>query len=105
MKGAEEVDAARQQWWIGLRSAEREHYSSSGRDFGDDEEFYRLGFEDALHARTRCMEFDQVSAEMSSRLEDLQREHPGEKIEEPYTRGYQRGREYYQHLCDESKAA
>jgi hypothetical protein len=104
-EGAEEVDAARQQWWIGLRSAEREHYSSSGRDFGDDEEFYRLGFEDALHARTRCMEFDQVSAEMSSRLEDLQREHPGEKIEEPYTRGYQRGREYYQHLCDESKAA
>jgi hypothetical protein len=104
-EGAEQVDAARHQWWIGLRSAEHEHYTASGRDFGADEKYYRLGFEDALHARTRCKEFDQVSAEMSSRVEDLEREHPGEKIEEAYTRGYQRGREYYQHLCDEKMAA
>jgi hypothetical protein len=105
-EGAEEVDAARQQWWIGLRSAEREHYTTSGEELSEqDEKFYRLGFEDALHAKSRCKEFDQVSAEMVSRLEDLQREYPGAKIEEPYTRGYQRGREYYQHLCDENKAA
>jgi hypothetical protein len=105
-EGAEEVDAARQQWWIGLRSAEQEHYTSSGDNFSEQEEkFYRLGFEDALHARNRCKEFDQVSAEMTSKLEDLQREYPGVKIEEPYTRGYQRGREYYQRLCDEKKAA
>src|SRR5579864_5848899 len=26
-EGAETVDAAREQWWIGLRDAEREHYS------------------------------------------------------------------------------
>ncbi len=104
-EGAEEVDAARHQWWTGLRSAEREHYTALGRDFGADEQVYRLGFEDALHARTRCKEFDQVSAEMESRLEDLQRQHPGEKVAEAYTRGYQRGREYYQHLCDESMAA
>jgi hypothetical protein len=104
--GAGEIDAARHQWWIGLRSAEREHYTSSGNSFSEqDEKFYRLGFEDALHARTRCMEFDQVSAEMTSKLEDLKREYPGAKVEEPYTRGYQRGREYYQHLCDEQKAA
>ena len=32
-EGAETVDAARHQWWIGLRSAEREHYSTSGGDF------------------------------------------------------------------------
>jgi len=104
-EGAEEVDAARHQWWTGLRSAEHEHYTASGRNFSADEKYYRLGFEDALHARTRCKEFDQVSAEMSGRLEDLQREHPGENIEEAYTRGYQRGREYYQHLCDEKMAA
>jgi hypothetical protein len=103
--GAEAVDAARQQWWIGLRSAEQEHYSKSGRTFRDDEKFYRLGFEAALHARTRCREFDQVSAEMESNLEDLRRQYPGVDATEPFTRGYQRGRDYYQRLCDESKAA
>lgn len=105
-EGAETVDAARHDWWIGLRSAEREHYSTnSGRDFINDEKFYRLGFEAALHAKMRCKEFDQVSAEMANNLEELQRKHPGVDLEEPYTRGYQRGREYYQHLCDDSKAA
>ena len=104
-EGAESIDSARHEWWIGLRSAEREHYSSTGRNFGDDEKFYRLGFEDALHAKWRCREFDQVSAEMANKIEDLERQHPGKNVEEAYTRGYQRGREYYQRLCDESKAA
>jgi len=104
-EGAESVDAARHEWWIGLRSAEREHYSTSGGDFQKDEKFYRLGFEDALHAKMRCKEFDQVSAEMANHLEELQRQNTGVDLEEPYTRGYQRGREYYQRLCDRSKAA
>ena len=105
VKGADAIDAARQQWWIGLRSAEQEHYAASGRNFNDDETFYRMGFEAALHAKTRCLEFDQTSAEMESKLEELRRKHPGAQVAEAYTRGYQRGREYYQRLCDESKAA
>lgn len=104
-KGAEAIDAARQQWWIGLRSAESEHYAASGRNFYDDEKFYRLGFEAALHAKTRCREFDQVSAEMANNVEDLERQFPGRDVAEPYTRGYQRGRDYYQRLCDKSTAA
>jgi hypothetical protein len=104
-EGAEAIDAARHQWWIGLRSAEREHYSASGRDFHSDEKFYRLGFEAALHARTRCKEFDQVSAEMARNVEDLEGQYPGLEVGEAYARGYQRGREYYQRLCDESRAA
>jgi hypothetical protein len=104
-EGAESVDAAREQWWIGLRSAEEGHYSSSGGNFADDEKFYRLGFEAAMHARTRCMEFDQVSAAMDAALEDVQKAHPGKNVEEPFTRGYQRGREHYQQLCDENKRA
>jgi hypothetical protein len=103
--GAEAIDAARDQWWIGLRSAEQEHYSTTGRRFDDDEKFYRLGFEAALHARNRCKEFDQVSAEMESDLEDLQQQYPGVDVAEPYTRGFQRGREYYQRFCEGSKAA
>ncbi|HSY92413.1 MAG TPA: hypothetical protein VK812_13635 [Candidatus Binatus sp.] len=105
MQGAESIDAAREQWWIGLRNAEESHYSKSGRSFAQDEEFFRLGFESALHARTRCLEFDQVSGEMNAALEDVQRQHPGEQVEAPFTHGYQRGREYYQHLCDDKKAA
>src|ERR1700733_4854964 len=104
-EGAETVDAARTQWWIGFQRAEPEHYSNSGGEFRTDEEFYRRGFEDALHARTRCKEFDQVSAEMESKPEELQKQNPGIDLAEAYTRGYERGREYYQRLCDERRAA
>ncbi len=105
MQGAESIDAAREQWWIGLRGTEESHYTSPGKNFAEDEEYFRRGFEAALHSRTRCLEFDQVSAAMDAALEDLQREHPGADVEEPFTQGYQRGREYYQRLCDEHKKA
>ena len=104
-ENAESVDAAREQWWIGLRSAEEEHYASHSRKFGNDEKFYRLGFEAALHARTRCKEYDQVLAEMDSKIEDIEREYPGMNAGEPFRKGYERGRDYYQQLCNESKAA
>jgi hypothetical protein len=105
-EGAESVDAAREQWWIGLRSAEESHYSKTSRNFTEDEQFFRLGFEAALHARTRCMEFDQISGEMNAALEDVQAKYPNADVEDPFTHGFERGREYYQKLCDEkSKAA
>jgi hypothetical protein len=105
MQGAESIDAAREQWWIGLRSAEESHYANSGKSFAEDEEYFRRGFEAALHSRTRCMEFDQVSAAMTVALEDVQREYPGKDVEAAFTRGYERGREYYQRLCDQGKKA
>lgn len=104
-EGAETVDAARQQWWIGLRNAEQEHYSAHGRNFGDDEIFYRLGFEAALHARTRCKEYDQTLGEMDAKIDELEEQYPGRDVVEPFSRGYERGRDYYQRLCDESRAA
>ncbi|HXJ86049.1 MAG TPA: hypothetical protein VMS18_04480 [Candidatus Binatia bacterium] len=104
-EGAESIDAARDQWWTGLRGSEQNHYEDSGRNFSDDEEFFRLGFQAAMHARTRCKEFDQVSAEMDAALEDVEHRFPGKDVEEPFTRGYQRGREHYQQLCDEGKRA
>jgi hypothetical protein len=103
--GAESVDAAREQWWTGLRSSEETRYAKSGRSFTEDEEFFRLGFQAAMHARTRCMEFDQVSGEMNAALEDVQRLYPGKQVEEPFTRGFRRGREHYQQLCDEQSRA
>ena len=104
-EGAESIDAAREQWWIGLRSAEQEHYSRHNRDFTEDEKFYRLGFEAALHARSRCKEYDQVMGEMTATLEDVRRQYPNADVDESFTRGYERGRDYYQGLCNDSKAA
>jgi hypothetical protein len=104
-EGAEAIDAAREQWWVGLRSAEQEHYSKRGRSFTEDEQIYRLGFESALHARTRCKEYDQVLGEMDADIEQLERRYPGKALAEPFRRGYERGRDYYQQICDESKAA
>jgi hypothetical protein len=104
-EGAEEIDAAREQWWIGLRGAEQEHYSPDAKKFGDDEKFYRMGFESALHARSRCKEYDQVMGEMTAQIEDLERQYPGVMVAEPFRRGYERGRDYYQQLCDERRAA
>ena len=80
-----------------------EHYLTSGRQFGDGEKFYLLGFDAALRARNRCKEFDQIASEMTSDLEELQQQYPRVAVEEPFTRGFQQGREYYQRLCDESK--
>jgi hypothetical protein len=75
------------------------------RNFGDEEQFYRLGFESALHARMRCKEYDQVLAEMATKLEEVQRKYPGSNVEEPFTKGYERGRDHHQQLCAESKVA
>ena len=104
-EGAESVDAAREQWWTGLRDAESEHYQPHGEKAGDNEKYYRLGFESALHARTRCKEYDQVMGEMNAAIRDLERGNPGVDVATPFTRGYERGRDYYQELCNKSKAA
>ena len=74
------------------------------RDFENDEQFYRLGFESPLHARMRCIEYDQVLSEMAV-IEELERQYPDFNVEEPFTKGYERGRDYYQQLCVEPKIA
>ncbi len=102
--GAETVDAARNEWWIGLRSAEQEHYLKLNKNFDKQEKFYRLGFEASLHAKNRCKEFDQVASEMANHIEELHRHHPGAVIEDAYRRGYERGRMYYEALCAKTKA-
>ena len=45
--GAESIDAAREQWWLGLRDAEAAAYTTAGGDFVRDERIYRRGFEAA----------------------------------------------------------
>jgi hypothetical protein len=101
-QGAESIEAARKQWWIGLRSAEKEHYQTTGGDFERNEEFYRMGFEMALNARHRCQEYDQVLSELEGTLQRLRLQYPGADVEDPFRRGYERGREHYQALCNKA---
>jgi len=72
--GAESIDAAREEWWIGLRSGEQEHYRTLGGDFSEDEQDYRRGFEAALR---------QPGAGAASGTESG-----------AYRHGYERGRAY-----------
>ena len=51
--GAETIDAARERWWLGLRSAEQERYAEGAAAFEHDEALFRRGFEAALGADGR----------------------------------------------------
>jgi hypothetical protein len=85
--GAESIDQARDNWWVGLRDIEKEKYQTTGRNFEDDERYFRCGFEAALHAKNRDRTYEQchqVLGDLYPRLHES----------EPFKRGFERGREY-----------
>jgi len=85
--GAESVDAARDEWWIGLRDAEREHYLKQGGDFDRDEAKYRLGFEAAMHPDCRGKSCNTIEPQLKDKYgEDAQ--------DQPFREGYARGQDY-----------
>ena len=85
--GAESVDAARNEWWIGLRGAEREHYTQQGGNFDVDEARYRLGFEAALRPDCRGKSCDDMRTKLKERY--------GEDANvPPFRQGYNRGQRY-----------
>lgn len=88
---AESVDAAREQWWVGTRDAEREHYTREGRDFAQDEKEFRLGFDSALHWQSRGSSYDEV-------LPFLRSIHPYMYRKDSFRRGYERGQHYGHNL-------
>jgi hypothetical protein len=79
--GAESLDAARESWWLGLRTAEQEHYEPG------DESNYRHGFEAALRPSMRGKPYEQV-------LEELRRHYP-DASEASFRRGYERGQVHF----------
>ena len=85
--GAESVDAARDEWWIGLRDAESEHYTSKGGNFNLDEAKYRLGFESALHPDCRGKSCEDVSATLKER-------HGDDSNAPAFRQGYASGQQY-----------
>jgi hypothetical protein len=94
--GAQSVDAAREDWWIGLRSAEEENYRGQGRDFSKDEESYRRGFQAALHPDFRSQAYESASPLLRRRYADAYEQ-------ESFKAGYGRGLDYHRSLKDKYK--
>jgi hypothetical protein len=95
--GAESVDAAREEWWIGLRDAEREHYTNQGGDFNLDEAKYRLGFEAALHPDRRGQTGEAVDG-------SLQQKYGADAGTQAFRQGYDRGQHYHVLIIETYKA-
>ena len=89
--GAESIDAAREQWWIGLRDAEEAHYTSRGGNFNIDEAAYRLGFEAALHPDRRGEAYDKT-------VESLRTKYSDTSALDGFRHGYERGQAYQRQM-------
>jgi hypothetical protein len=85
--GAEGIDEARENWWIGVRDAEEAAYEASGRTFQTDEASYRRGFEDACKRRGKESE---ASGEFIAS--------PVGADNEAFRCGYERGLNYQKNL-------
>lgn len=95
--GAESVDAARENWWVGLRDAEEAEYSGAGGgDFKQVEPQYRRGFEAALHPKARGKSYEEAT-------EFLRERHDDAYASEGFRKGYERGRSYHQSLTEKYK--
>jgi len=86
-EGAESVDAARKQWWIGLRDAEEADYDSPDGSFADIEATYRRGFEAALEPQCRGKAWRDAVAILRAR-------HGALCEQDAFRRGYERGQAY-----------
>jgi hypothetical protein len=88
--GAESLNAARESWWLGIRSAEKEHYESHNGDFHRDERSYRDGFEAALRPGMRGVPYNMA-------LESLRLNYP-DASETCFRHGYERGQAHFDKL-------
>lgn len=85
--GAESIDAARDNWWLGLRDDEESEYKRAGGNFRQDETSYRRGFEAALHKTMRGRTYEDAQRE-------LREKHQGTSAERPFRAGFDRGQGY-----------
>lgn len=89
--GAQSIDAARDDWWLGLRDAEAETYDAAGRNFSEDEADYRRGFEAAFHAKLRGRTYEEAAPELIVFYHEA-------RSNAAFRRGYDRGYAYHQSL-------
>jgi len=83
--GAEDLDAARGRWWLGLGDAQEAQYDLPSHDVAVAEALFRRGFEAALRSENRGRALDEVAG----CLED---EETGTYA---FRFGYERGQAYY----------
>jgi hypothetical protein len=84
---AESIDAAREEWWVGLRATSAAAYSPA------EEADYRRGFETALTRDFRGRSSDEAATDLRGRYPDL--------AEAPaFRRGYADGQAYLRQLTD-----
>jgi hypothetical protein len=89
--GAESIDAARERWWLGLRSAEREGYEDGAHAFERDEAGFRHGFEAALGPGVRGRTWSESAEVLRARY--------GAEADSPaFRRGWERGQGYLRRL-------
>ena len=92
--GAESIDAAREQWWLGVRVAEQEKYEG---DFDRDEFNYRRGFEAALRPWLRGKSLDEAAQDLSQLEKNL-------ISDKAFRCGYERGQGHQRSLEEKYKA-
>jgi hypothetical protein len=90
--GAESVDAAREDWWLGLQDAEREKYEGN---FEADGVHYRRGFETALHPQQRGRSLDANG--------DNKQADPDSRPRSAFRSGYERGQAHQRSLEEKYK--
>ena len=86
--GAESTDAARQNWWIGVRDAEELQYRDCDH-FQRDEDTFRQGFSAALEPDVRGQSFEEAAGY-------LKKNYPVCYEEISFRRGFERGQIYYE---------
>lgn len=96
--GAESVDAAREDWWLGLRDAEGESYTGPKDEFRSVERDYRSGFEAALRPQLRGKSYQDS-------VDYLMTNYPESYSDDAFRRGYKRGESYYRHLVAKNKSS
>jgi len=95
--GAESLDAARENWWVGLRDAEAQTYTAQGGDFTTDEAAYRRGFEAALRADIAGKSYEEVVGYLRGYYPDVYNS-------KPFQNGYARGQAYYEERLAQRRA-
>ena len=86
--GAETIDTAREQWWVGLRSTEQERYRGGATAFDRDEIVFRRGFEAALAPNARARTWEEALPDLRTRHADV--------IDSPaFRHGWERGQDYH----------
>lgn len=85
--GSESVDAAREEWWVGLREAEKAEYEADGGEFSSvTERMYRCGVEAAQRPDFAGKRFEEVQDRLRDAYLDCWEN-------QAFRRGFERGQE------------